>query len=315
MTASTSFNAYQGYTLAMVEVYPTSIRTEGGNEYPCLIIPAKFTLSSLNGARQGKQDVFFLDLNALLFVEGRGSKIAHGCNSRPFHELVINGSREVMFDLEFPLDKYRVEKMEQLRKGDMGLRCYLQLSIGLFGPPIYGIEAKASSSPRISDLAVLLANLQFAVPQSKWVKEVLPGLGGGVVQLIEFPAVSLEACEALKHSHLALKRAVEEFALGDYDAAVGLCRTAADPIRQELKKLRDGKVDCLAADWAEKVGSATIEWLTIVLGKTHGVANTPHHSPTTGYFSRLDAQMILTTTISVIAYVARFNAAAMTKKN
>ena len=122
---------------------------------------------------------------------------------------------------------------------------------------------------------------------------------------MEFPAVALNVFNELQHSYTALQRAHTKFTAGEYDEAIWQCRTAVDPLREELRKIKEGSPDSLSADWAEEVGPATVDWLLTLLRKTHGVANTPTHSPNTGHFSRLDAQMILTVTTAVVAYVAR----------
>lgn len=308
MIGSASFN-FQGYNVAAAEIDPSAVSADGGPEYPRLIIPVRFKLHRPKDVHGSDQDLLFSDLKAHLFIDGRNSKIADATD-RPINKLLrVPGPCDLTSTVvEFPLDSYRVEKIEQLRKADLNLRLDLFLSFATFGQPFWGHQSKADPTLRVAEMETLSTNVQLTVPQSNWVNQVLPGLGYGVVHLIELPAVSPEACAALGHSYHALTRAREEFGSGDYDGAIALCRTAVDPIRNELKKLKENKPDSLAADWVEKVGASTIEWLNVVLGKTHGVANTPHHSPKTGYFSRLDAHMILMTTISVVAYVARFSA-------
>ncbi len=209
-------------------------------------------------------------------------------------------------ELEFPLDRYRVELLEQRRNGgDVNLRMDMQILLArfgkraLFGRPESQLPITLSFDTRFGSQT----NLQ--VPQSVWLKSVLPGLGYGVINVLEFPAVALTACNELQHSYSALQRAHTKFTAGEYDEAIWQCRTAVDPLRDELKQIKDGGPDLLSADWAEKIGTATVDWLLTFFGKTHGIANTPTHSPNTGHFSRLDAQMILTVTTAVVAYVAR----------
>ncbi|HWA09567.1 MAG TPA: hypothetical protein VG838_08975 [Opitutaceae bacterium] len=101
------------------------------------------------------------------------------------------------------------------------------------------------------------------------------------------------------------------FNAGEYDLTVGLCRTAVQPLRNHLKRIKAAAGDGTTADWAEKIGDATFEWLSIVTGKTHGVGSAAVHEGSPGRFTRLDAQMILTTTISILAYAARLERATL----
>lgn len=318
MVATTHFNTTLGHIVVTAEIDSTAVRGDGGVEYPRLIVPIKLKVLPLKDPGRGGQDLLLLNFNAQLFVEGRNSKIADS-TQKSFQVLVEGYELEPRLDLEFVLDRFRVERIEQLRKKDISFRLDFQLAFGTFGPPTRYQHQPSKTGPasaeRISNLGVLEANLNLTVPQSIWVDRILLGLGFGVIQLLEIPVISLEQCQALQHSWQALKRADEQFRLGDYDEAVGLCRTAVDPIRNKLKKLKEAQPDSLATDCVEKYGTATLDWLITILGKTHGVANTPHHSPHTGHFNRFDAQMILTIVSNVIAYVARFDLATDVKSD
>jgi len=304
------------YTIAELDIDPASVRGDGGADYPRLIVHGTIRFNPLKDSRfsqkrtvaNAPEDLLFLSLTGQLFVEGQPSKIADS-TSLPFFYVVSTVGYERQLTLEFALNAHRVEKIEQWRDGDCRLRCEISVGVGIFGLPRYGPDANKPQPPHITDIRAVSTTASIPVLQSAWVNQVLPGLGYGLIHLIEMPGVSLEACKALSHSYEALDRAYERFKLGDYDEAVALCRTAVEPLRNELTQIKAGAADSLAADWAEKIGTVTVDWLKTVLGKTYGVANTPVHSPCTGHFSRLDAQMILTVATSVIGYVARTKAA------
>ncbi|MBU6401469.1 MAG: hypothetical protein KGS61_14225 [Verrucomicrobia bacterium] len=292
--------------VARVELDPAAVRGDGGATYPRLVLPLNFKFSP---AGEAKQDLWFLGLHVQMSLQGGTSKIADA-TAKPFFRLVgveaVEQNADV--DVEFPLNHHRIELIEQHRRGDVLFRCDLYLTAARFGEPRFDVERCSNLGPCVTDFQTIYTTLNFEVLQSVWIKNVLPGLGCGVVHVLEFPAVSLAACRELQHSYQALERAHAKFVAGEYDEAVWQCRTAVEPLRDDLKKIRDGRAESLSTDWAEKVGSTTIDWLVAVLGKTWGVANTPTHSPRTGHFSRLDAQMILTVTSSVVAYVARTKA-------
>jgi hypothetical protein len=228
--------------------------------------------------------------------------------ARPFHHPLSWFGKKTYTSVEFPFTGKMLEHVESTRSGDLNVRLDFSLDVVLFGPPRLDDEARHSAGQNFRDTATVYAQMPISIPQVAWAGKILKELGYGAIHIFEIPVASLEACRKLEHSYKALERAKKKYESGDYDDAVALCRTAVDPIRNELKKLKDKSPDSLTADWAEKIGASTVEWLTTVLGKTHGVANTPIHSPRTGHFARLDAHMILFTTVALVAYVARTKA-------
>lgn len=200
----------------------------------------------------------------------------------------------------------QLEAIEAARKnGDVGMTLQLRLS--------FLVLSKTGANPTVGfhvphvvvDAGVAPLFATFKIPQSTWAKEVLPQTGYGQVLLFEFPAYPIGALAGLGEAFAAAKRAQEQFNVGEYDLAVGLCRNALQPLRNHLVSIKARLKDATAADWAEKIGAATLDWLLTVTGKTHGVSSATHHQGSSGRFSRLDAHMILTTTVSVLAYAAR----------
>ena len=296
------FTNERSYVIATVALDTSLIRGAGGTGYPRLIFRLDWKLSAM---KDSNVDYWILSAGAQLFNGQDYDKIADAI-AKPLCFALTSIESQQISELEFPLDRYRVELLEQRRNGDdMNLRMDMQILLARFG------ERTLFGKPETKLPVALNFNIRYQspislqVPQSVWLKSVLPGLGYGIINVLEFPAVALTACNELQHSYSALQRAHTKFTAGEYDEAIWQCRTAVDPLREELKKIKDGSPDSLSAEWAEKIGAATVEWLLIFFGKTHGIANTPTHSPNTGHFSRLDAQMILTVTTAVVAYVAR----------
>jgi hypothetical protein len=294
--------SYRGYTVGEWAVNPTQIYSTGGIDFPHLAIPAKLTFSPYAGRDGISQELLYFTIQTDLALGERPTKIAR--SFQPFQYRITNERYETQHFFEIPLDRYRVEKIESARNGNLSLKLNVQIGMATFGLPEYGPD-QGKGQPHLNSFHTLHSDINLNVPSSVWLNNVLPNLGYGIVNVIELPATPIEQIAAMQHSFTALQRANERFKNGDYDESVGFCRTAIDPIRNELKKIKISSPENLAADWAEKIGDSTVAWLNTILGKTHGVANTPHHSPNTGHFSRLDAQMILTVTASVIAFVAR----------
>jgi hypothetical protein len=297
------FTNERSHIIARVALDPAKARGAGGPGYPRLIFGLNWKLSA-HGNSGGDQ--WIVSASAKLFVGQDYDRIADSLVSHLHFSLKAIES-EGTSELEFPLDRYRIELLEQRRNGgDINLRMDIHIVHARFGERVHFGKPDAKLLPTALDFEIpSQTSVNLQVPQSVWIKTVLPGLGYGVIHVLEFPAVALDACNKLEKPYAALQRAHTKFTAGEYDEAIWQCRTAVDPLRTELKKIKDGNPDSLSADWAEKIGPATVDWLLTFFGKTHGVANTPAHSPHIGHFSRLDAQMVLTVTTGVIAYVAR----------
>lgn len=296
------FTNERSYIIATAALDTTAARGAGGAGYPRLIFRLDWKLSAM---KDSNADYLILSAGAQLFNGQDYDKIADAITSPVCFALNSTGG-EHSGELEFPLDKYRVELLEQRRDGgDMNLRMNMQILLARFGDRMQFGKPETKLPLTLSFDTRYQSSINLLVPQSVWIKNVLPGLGYGIINVLEFPAVTLTACNELQHSYSALQRAHTKFTAGEYDEAIWQCRTAVDPLREELQKIKDGSPNSLSADWAEKIGSATVDWLLTFFGKTHGIANTPTHSPNTGHFSRLDAQMILSFTTAVVAYVAR----------
>lgn len=297
------FTNRQRRVIAEAEVDLSATRGAGGPGYPSL----QFWLTwNFSAGDDPNADDWIIGLNAQLFNGQDHDRIADASpNSLRFARNLLSGQDNMR--LEFPLDRYRVELLEQRRNGgDMELRMEVQLLLAHFGNRLQSGKPEKEAIPFALDFEnPSESSIHLRIPQSVWIRNVLPGLGYGIIHVLEFPAIGLDSYKKLQHSYAALQRAQTKFTVGDYDEAIWLCRTAIDPLRNELKKIKHGNRDNLSADWAEKIGPATADWLLTVFSKTHGVANTPTHSPNTGHFSRLDAQMIMTVTAAVLAYVAR----------
>lgn len=104
----------------------------------------------------------------------------------------------------------------------------------------------------VVDTGVASISATFKVPQSTWVKEVLNNVGFGQILLFEFPAYPVSALAGLGEAFEATKRAQHQLNVGEYDLAVGLCRSAVEPLRNHLLSIKARSKDATAADWARE---------------------------------------------------------------
>jgi hypothetical protein len=296
---------YSNRIFGSISCDPTQITGRGGVLAPRLHLYGKLQVSGL-GTTNGQQvGVLIQEITGNAVVDHAGG-FQLSLDACQIQRVVMAGSVEQNVELTFPITTSQVEAIEQARNaGDVGLTLSLRVTFLVLSQGHTDLAVGVLPLRALVDTGGAQATINLKIPQSVWTKNVLPGIGYGQIILFEMPAFPVSALATLGEAFEATKRAHAMFSSGEYDLAVGLCRTAVQPLRNHLKKIKDQAGDATAGDWAEKIGQATFDWLTIVTGKTHGVASAATHEGSSGRFSRLDAQMILTTTISLLAYAAR----------
>jgi hypothetical protein len=199
------------------------------------------------------------------------------------------------------LSQSQLESIEVLRGITSFFPLFLDLQV-----PVTAIREKTSVSDALSHegMHVLHGRIPFEISANTWADKVAPGPGIGLIKVFELPAVSLREIEHYDRAFQAFDKAHREFQRGEYDNAVADCRKAIEVIRKQLRGAQTKDANVLAAKFAESVGAATAAWLVAMLDATNEVSSPPHHSPRT-HFGRFEAQMILTTTLSVVAYILR----------
>ena len=159
------------------------------------------------------------------------------------------------------------------------------------------------------DSIKVVAHVNFQIPQSYWINKVLPQIGHDSLRLIELPSLSRIIPEEYSRSVKELDEAKRYFLHGDYDKAVGHCRSALDPFkakRDEVKTFIKSKSELA---WINEVLDATDEWLNKLIKSTSRLTSKSHHIPSTGHFDRSDAEIIMMITVALIAYIGKLESA------
>lgn len=274
----------------------------GGNAgYPCLgwQMPLIISFHQKTGARH-------------VFRMGEAQLRLNGTKIADAQLVIINrifqhsdGKVSHTLDLDFPVNSQQVVALERARNGGaVKLDLWIKLHYEEQRPAkILGAEVW-----ELNTLAFTQLQQEIVISQSDWIAHVLPGVGYGKVHVVEFPAVSLEACAALDHSFRSLRQAEEKHRLGFYDDAVGKCRVALDKFFDYMSvdpsHPESRKIPVLKSSWETKLGKATYTWLNNTLGAVKDASNQTHHSPN-AHFDQLESQMIIAITTAVVAYVAR----------
>jgi hypothetical protein len=300
-----TFTYSGGQIIGSISCNPTYVTGRGMTLAPVLLVPITFEMMALGTSGPKQIGVLFDGITGKVVVDHAGG-FSLALAACPIRRIIMQGSAAQTVVLEFPIFPYQVEAIEQSRRsGDVSLTLQLQVEFTLLvqgtTEAVFGVIPPRA----VLDTGATQVIAKITVPQSIWVNAVLPQLAYGQIILFELPAVPLTALASLGEAFEAAKRAQAQFNAGDYDLCVVFCRTTVQPLRNHLKKIKTEAGNDTAADWAEKIGDATFEWLTIVTSKTHGMGSAAVHEGSPGRFTRLDAQMILTTTMSLLAYAAR----------
>jgi hypothetical protein len=288
-----TFQLSWGTILFAITVDVPSIHGIGGPAFPRLLVPINLHFSALDG-----HELSYEAASAQLALAD-GTTIAEAA-TKPFIYTVRN-SFPARHQFEFAFDHFRLEKLESLRNAQPFLRLRLDIQtlvqVRKFGPS----NCEGLSQEGIHPLA---GTGHIEIPSNTWCEKVAPGLGIGLIRVFELPAIPVSEIKDYERAFRSLEKAQQRFTNGDYDDAVAECRKVLEPLRQHLRKIKTIDPKVLPADYADRVGEATTGWLIAMLDKTHGVSSELHHT-TQVHFTRLDAQMVLTITMSLVAYILR----------
>jgi hypothetical protein len=294
-----NFN-YESNIVGEVSFNPQNVRGSGGAYSPRLHFPCAFKFKVY-----GETDLIFTTLASNMTIGGEKlcDSILHTFNRvvRPQY-----GEQADMPVLEFALNPSVIERIEQRRRKDVEMQLELKLGVLAFGPPI-AFPPKPDAPSRISNGGTIQIQYSLTIPQSIWISNVLPGLGYGLIRLVELPLITATSSEAFKKSFTALDQAHHQLKLGYYDEAAGKCRIALEPFWEMVEETKGGKtrdIPRLRKSWEKAIGKPTYDWLQKVLGEIKRATNRSHHS-TQAHFDRLGAEMLITVTTVVVGYAAR----------
>jgi hypothetical protein len=284
----------------------TQINGIGGPLAPALSIPVEIAIDH----RSMRSDEGF-ELKAisakLRISQSQPLARAWFTLSRTITSAHPSGTERAYF--EFPLNAAQLEGLECLRAGG-NLLLRLELTLELVHLHLLNPNRQPLDSwiwgHRQSHLLYLQED--FEIPRETWLTRVLPNVGYGLVHVLEFPAVSLEASAALPAAFAALRQAQEFHRRGLYDDAAGKCRVALEPFFEPAEiptgEGKTKKIQRLKASWQTRLGQPTYKWLADALDAVRYAGNPNHHSPHARY-GQLESQLLLAVTAAVVAYAVK----------
>jgi hypothetical protein len=285
---------------------PTQIGADGGTTYPRLTLPLSFYVSPIPLGSGLFQNFDILSVQCHLYLKIPNQKIAVG--TIPFMQYrVRHANLSYTANMEFPLDLYRIEKIEETRNGDLKCKIDVTILYGLYKTIHLQQEGKVMPMEVLADFDQRYQSFDFDIPQSHWTSKILPQLGYGTVKIVEIPMTDRIIGEEFKKSVSELVFAQQYFEKGDYDKSVGHCRSALETIHAKLIDLKSFIKSDSEYDWVEEIATSTTNWLNKIYEKTYRLTNKPHHPPTVGHFSRYDADAIMLVVTALVSYVSRLS--------
>ena len=282
----------------------------GGPEYPYLFIPGEFTL--IPEEREGKIKAYsLLWLKSSLYVGDKkfGEGVSEAIAEYSWPHL---SSHQV--SIEIPLDLYRIEKIEERRRGDISLRLSGSALIAEH-PSVTktGPDKRQEYKKDVEEFTRGRFNIPFSIPHSLWVDKILPGLGYGKVKLIEVPIPEKIVPDTFQKALTELQEAQRYFVEGDYDKVVAHCRSAVQLIPESLKIDLSGierpgfndKTKKFLDEFSSFLNDSKREALETIIKATWRLSSVPHHPQPSGYFNRADAEAISQVTTTLVAYAGK----------
>jgi len=234
----------------------------------------------------------------------------HSVNSWLWGELRTEGEKQrnvpirtdLTLTIEIPLNARSIEWIEKQRSGkSFEALLHINLQVQIFGKNMH----TPSFQSGLMDALCIEGDIPIVVPDTHWREKVLPGLGYGRTLVIELPAISPDACQALDHSLKAFNKAQRQFELGLYDETAASCRIALENFFESKADESGRMIPRLKQSWENRLGAATYQWLDTALGTIKVATNKTHHSPD-NHFNRLGAQMLLMVTTALVSYAAQY---------
>lgn len=161
---------------------------------PRLFIPAKLDLIPVNKCP------FVISYDkCVLFLQNKSLYIANGISK--FTPYPVSSSVDsIPCTIEFTLDIQVVKNIEKHRKDNIELRLDVYFNVSLYetlsSQNIKGSPAK-SEHP--------FSQLMLEIPQSQWVKKILPSLGYTDISLVELPSVKKVTSVLWKYLAIVVK--------------------------------------------------------------------------------------------------------------
>ena len=278
------------------------IAGQGGPESPQLVIPVNFVFTPYQKSAGHPHTQFdIIHIDGELFLSAKNFKASQ--LSKAEYLPIWQRSEQTLY-LYFPLTREMIFHIEKGREGNLpgSLRVHLQVAHHSNPPPI---NSSAHNEPStILRIDTAGGHDDFIIELSRWVSNVLPGLGHQAASLIELPMTApllpQEYAIALPH----LTKAREYFLNSDYDKTISHCRIALEKVYRQFPKKKDQMPSDERFQWLKDNMSGTYSFAESIVVSNHTMSNNTHHADSC-ILGRPEAETILHMTTLILAYVGK----------
>ena len=225
---------YYSYTIGEIIFDFKYTSASGGRLYPRLFLPLNLELKKLdkNLIIEQKIPKFIINsVKAELYVENEPEKLSDSIPIFSEATFYRNRTESANLRFEFPVDHNKIDRIEINRSDDIKLKMAIQFQLAVFEPINYAVDTHLTETKYfITNYRTIYEDFNVEIPQSYWLKNVLPNLGVGEFFVIELPKGTDEIREAWEF----ISRAEHAFRNWDSKSVFANCR--------ELGELLDGKV-------------------------------------------------------------------------
>jgi hypothetical protein len=275
--------AVAGYSSGRVRVEATQIKADGGPLFPRLTVPIQLDLIP-----QGQAQFFNLHtVECGLYVDGYGSRIADAvATTVPYP---VRNNTSPTWNLEFPLDPFRVQGIEAMRHGDLKLR----LDIWMIAAMISRVAGGQGTIEVVTGIERSASQVYLEVPQSHWVGKVMPGLGINKYFLVEVPVQNQHSAPAWA----LIEKAEQALNRWDTKAVFAYCREAGVALTNFIEKHHNGDSFLRDERWQRAFNHFASLNLHLEEKKSDG-----KHSPDMVKIEKMDAECLLIITKALAKY-------------
>lgn len=242
-----------------IQAEPTVIRAEGSPEYTRLVVPISLDLKPIN-----EKNFSILGIRASLFIQNNPQKISDAL-PHIFSHTISKYPQMITRDIEFPLDAFRIEKIEEQRKGvDLKIRLDLYFIIGIYEPLIVKSEGAQKTKDFLAEILTSFVQLQeIKIPQSHWVKDILPKMGHSECLLVEIP----KGNEIIREAWDYIEKTETAFMRWDTQGVFANCREVGRVLDNEIKN-KFGEADATYTERWQRFHKGFNHWASLDLHRT-----------------------------------------------
>lgn len=292
---TTSFD-YNNFRIGNLSFDFKNIIAQGGLLYPRLILPINLSLKKTDVNDSKLPRFIITTVLSELFVEGISFKIADSIPILSCFEFLKTYDLDRTFSFDFPLDNQKLKAIEASRTGDIEFKLTISFQIAIqsvLNPnaedldKIYFIDNFQSQS----------LQLQIEIPQSHWIKNVLPNLGQGEFFVIELP----KGDKTIEKAWELLEEAELSFGNWNSKGVFGNCREIG--VHLDLRiKLKFGKDSFTYSErWGRAYGNFK-HWASLDLHLEDNGQSQKKYSAEELKTQKIDAQHLILNSKLLIKY-------------